>query len=133
MMIDAGTLPAFLHGFGGFCDSLLQSISVEYLPTGKRRLLLELRARDWAETQSDRWQDVRIVLEDVGDYRFGDEERKSMSVLSNGIHLVRIDARWCLELGYSEAPPRTLEEARQSSAFAIAQRAEYTITPIPEP
>lgn len=133
MMIDAATLPALLHRFRRFCDSLLQSISVEYLPSGKRRLRVELRARDWAETQSDRWQDVRIVLEDVGDYRFSDEERKSMSVLSDGIHLVPIDACWCLELGSSGSPPRTLEEVRQSPAFAVGARVEYAITPTPEP
>lgn len=127
MKTDVESIDGLRARFRGFCDSLLRSICIQYSPNGERRVRVELFARDWNECSHESWREVSLQLDGVGDYCFCDEENKSMSVLSNGAHVVSLDGLWCIELGYSVSPPQTIDEARQSTTFAVAQRLSWLV------
>jgi hypothetical protein len=126
------TIEQLFERFSKFEDGLLQAVSLVYDDSGERHLEVVLRARDW-QSKVDAWATIRLRLRRVESFSFQEDNRTTMQVLSNGLHLLVLGERVAVEFGTLVDPPQSLQEISQSPHHAIALEIDASLEELSNP
>ena len=106
--------------FINFQDSLLKSIAIEYAGNGKKDCKISVYTA-YRDGSKESWGTVDILISNVYSYRIYEPIDTTAEVISSGFHIVDIEDKTGIDLGYFAEPPKTLKELLSSDLFVLGE------------
>ena len=106
--------------FINFQDSLLKSITIEYVGDGKKDCKISVYTA-YLDGSKKSWGTVDILISNVYSYRVHEPIDTTAEVISSGFHVVDIEGKSGIDLGYFAEPPKTLKELVSSDLFVLGE------------
>ena len=106
--------------FMNFQDSLLKSIAIEYVGNGKKDCKISVYTA-YRDGSKESWGTVDILISNVYSYRIYEPIDTTAEVISSGFHIVDIEDKTGIDLGYFAEPPKTLKELLSSDLFVLGE------------
>ena len=106
--------------FINFQDSLLKSIAIEYVGNGKKDCKISVYTA-YRDGSKESWGTVDILISNVYSYRIYEPIDTTAEVISSGFHIVDIEDKTGIDLGYFAEPPKTLKELLSSDLFVLGE------------
>lgn len=106
--------------FINFQDSLLKSIAIEYVGNGKKDCKISVYTA-YRDGSKGSWGTVDILISNVYSYRIYEPIDTTAEVISSGFHIVDIEDKTGIDLGYFAEPPKTLKELLSSDLFVLGE------------
>ena len=106
--------------FINFQDSLLKSIAIEYVGKGKKDCKISVYTA-YRDGSKESWGTVDILISNVYSYRIYEPIDTTAEVISSGFHIVDIEDKTGIDLGYFAEPPKTLKELLSSDLFVLGE------------
>ncbi|WP_419903985.1 hypothetical protein [Kiloniella sp.] len=137
-VVDEKQFAKFIDRFNGFYDSSLVNISMRYNYNDGPEFLLEVsiatrdtQSVDEYESIAElEWVIVVIYLSRVTEIAVRESDKTSLICVSNGIHLSTVNGQIGFEFGdYYYEEPATLDELRQSDAYAVGEKLSFEVLP----
>lgn len=106
--------------FINFQDSLLKSIAIEYVGNGKKDCKISVYTAFLGGSKKS-WGAVDILISNVYSYKIYELIDTTAEVISSGFHIVDIEDKTGIDLGYFAEPPKTLKELLSSDLFVLGE------------
>ena len=106
--------------FINFQDSLLKSIAIEYVGNGKKDCKISVYTA-YRDGSKESWGTVDILISSVYSFRIYEPIDTTAEVISSGFHIVDIEDKTGIDLGYFAEPPKTLKELLSSDLFVLGE------------
>lgn len=82
---------------------------------------VELSTRDSEVTKDDGWTNLRLLIENLLEFRLSKGDREDCAVLSNGIRIRHFGDRVFLDLGTDDLDSATPDDLRASSFYLAGE------------
>lgn len=127
MLIRKEDYDSTLNRFYNFADGVIRSINLSFYDDGSKLAEIVVACRDSEAMLDDGWVTVRFRIREVKEFKTSDGPKTTLQVLSSGMHFRNYDDKVGVEFGGAFESPSSLEELRESDAYAIGEEVDIEV------
>lgn len=115
--------------FYNFNDAIIRGIFVKFQSSfADKSIDIILSSRDKITSVDDEWVNVNFQMTGVARFSFNENEKENYQVLSNGIHILKIDEYVYFDFGHFVDPPIYVDDFKESKFSLVCESFSYKVT-----